>query len=294
MVDISIVIVNFNTKKLVLDCINSVKKYTTNINYEIIVVDNASTDGSVESLKKLKDINLIISKENGGFSKGNNLGIKKAKGKYVLLLNSDTLFLENSIKKMFDLMETRPEVGVSSCRLLNLDKTIQSNGGYFPTLFRVFTWATFLDDLPGADYFKAYHPHLNYYEKEQELDWVTGAFFLIRKSVLEKSKSLNERFFMYVEELELCFRVKKAGWKILYTPQTSIIHLGGASTTSKNTILGEFKGLRIFYSLHKNVIQVLILRVLLLKAALLRILVFGFLLRKKGAAQIYAQTLTIT
>ena len=138
--DLSVIIVSYNVKELLKNCLESVSKFTQDLKYEIIVVDNASTDDSVSDLSNLK---LILSKENGGFSKGNNLGIKQAKGKYILLLNPDTLLVENSLKIMFDWMETHPEIAVSSCQLLNSEQKITSTGGYFPNLFRVAAWAVF-------------------------------------------------------------------------------------------------------------------------------------------------------
>jgi GT2 family glycosyltransferase len=293
MIDVSIIIVNFNTRKMTLDCIDLIKKHTLNLKYEIIVVDNASNDGSAESLRKRKDIIFVESKENGGFTKGNNMGIKKGKGKYILLLNSDIILQENSIKSMFDWMEDNKDVAVSGCKLLNTDKTIQSNGGYFPTLWKVFLWGTFLDDLPGVDNLGSYHPHSSFYKNQRtDIDWVTGAFFFIRREVLDKVGLLDERFFMYVEELELCYRIKKSGWKIAYTPITSAIHIGRASATSRNAILGEFRGLLLFYQLHSNIISLFILRLLLLKTALLRIFLFG-LLGRKEAVKIYVEAITI-
>lgn len=294
MLDVSIIIVNFNTLKITTDCLDSIKKYTTGIKYETIVVDNASTDGSVESLRRRKDITLIEAKENGGFSKGNNLGIAKAKGRYILLLNSDTILKKDSLEDMVFWMDKHKDVGISGCKLLNSDGSIQPNGGFFPTLTILFLWATFLDDLPlFRKDIRSYHPHIGFYDSEKELDWVTGAFFMIRHGVIEKVGTLSPKFFMYVEELEYCYRVKKAGWKIFYVPVTAIIHLGKASSTSRNAILGEFRGLQMFYKLHRNFISFVCLKVLLIKAALLRMIILGIVLRRKEAFKTYARALAI-
>src|SRR5581483_2735397 len=192
--DLSIVIVNYNTKKITLDCIDSVYKNTKDINYEIILVENSSDDPILlKDIKKDgKKINLIVSKENLGFAAGNNSGIKIAKGRYVLLLNSDTLVTSNVLAEMVSWMDENPKVGISSCALKNKDGSLQGTGGYFPTLIRVFSWMT-IQDFPFVDLFiKPFHPtkeksfskNDGFYTKERELDWVTGAFFLIRKEVI--------------------------------------------------------------------------------------------------------------
>lgn len=293
MIELSVIIVNYNTKEIILSCLNSIKKHTKNVSFEVIVVDNASTDGSLDILRKRKDIKLIRVTENLGFAKGNNLGIRVARGNYVLLLNSDTELFENSFRKMIDFLSVNNEVGIAGCSLLNKDGTKQSNGGHFPTLLKVFLWSSFLDDFPGMDFFKLYHPHVPFYEKQRELDWITGAFFMVRKEILNEAGLLNERFFMYVEELELCYRVKQCGWQVFYTPITSVTHLGGASSTPKNAILGEYKGLLLFYNLHKSFFEKLMLNLFLKLGALLRILLFGILLGRKEARSSYVQALAI-
>lgn len=300
--DLSIIIVSFNTKKLLLSCIGSVRKYTKEVDYRIIVVDNASHDGTQEAIKKIKDIKPILNQENLGFAAANNQGIKLSQGRYILLLNSDTELHEDSLSKMVSWMDAHPEVGISSCMLLNPDKSIQETGGYFPTLFRVFLWATFLDDLPFIPrIFGSYHPHGSLYKKERELDWVTGAFFLIRNKVIEDIGLLDEKFFMYVEEVDYCYRAKNKGWKIRYVPNTSIVHLGGGSSSGESvkfkywsagkerSIIGEFNGLKRFYKKHYPVWQYPFLIFFLKLAALLRFFIFGFFGRQVHARTIYGK-----
>lgn len=304
MVDVSIIIVSYNTKKLLLDCVSSIKKHTKVVAYEVIVVDNASTDGSVAALRDLRiknhDLRIIENKKNLGFAAANNQGIKKATGRYILLLNSDTKLTEDAISKMVGWMDQHPRVGVATCTLTNAEGSLQATGGSFPTLFKVSLWATFLDDFPLVDdIFGSYHPHTpsfftrsDFFEKEHGQDWVTGAFFLVRRKTQKEVGFLDEQFFMYVEEVDYCFRAKKKGWGIWYVPITKIIHLGGAST--KGSILGEFVGLTKFYRKHKSNWQYPILLVLLRLAAFLRIIVFGILGRQKEAVRIYAKALATT
>ncbi len=300
--DVSIIIVSFNTKDILSRCLNSIFKYTNDLNFEVLVVDNNSADGSSELLKrfkiKYKNLFVIENKENLGFAKGNNLGIGKSKGKYILLLNSDTLLTENSILKMYEYMEKKPKCGIATCALLNSDMSEQATGGAFPTLSKIILWATFIDDLPIISKFvTSYHPHTNtfylgsnYYEKEHQQDWVTGAFFMIRREVVNELPEIDPDFFMYVEELEYCYRAKKKGWQIWYTPITKIIHLGGASSPNKtNAIVGEFINLKLFYKKHFSGWQELVLLLLLKFAALLRVVVFGLLKQDKNSLVAYSR-----
>lgn len=159
--EVSIIIVNYNTKTLTEQCILSVVEYTRDVQYEIIVVDNASNDESIpllESLNKKGIINLIKSKKNLGFAGGNNLGIKKAKGKYLLLLNSDTMLNDNVIGNVYRWMEDNKDVGVATCALTGTDNVRQAPGGNLPNLLNVISWMT-IEDLPFIDkIIKPFHP----------------------------------------------------------------------------------------------------------------------------------------
>lgn len=308
MVDVSIIIVSYNTKKLILECIDSIREHTKGITCEIIVIDNNSSDGSAESLSKLSDVTLINNKENKGFGAANNVAMKIAKGRYLLLLNPDTLLLENSIQKMIDWMDQHPKAGVSSCTLVNPpNNSLQSNGGNFPDLWHVFLWVTFLDDIPGVtNLFGSYHytpsiPFMNvFYTNEHMQDWVDGAFFLIRKEAYEKVGGFDENIFMYTEEVEYSYRFKKVGWELWFVPITSIIHLVGSSNENKdviqfagasigkeNAILSEMKNLAYFYEKHYAKWQLGILSYMFKLGALLRIVLFGVIGGQKEARKVY-------
>lgn len=302
MKDLSVIVVSYNTKKLLKDCLACVVKYTKEINYEIVVVDNASTDGSVETIDNFKsqisDFKIIKNKKNLGFSKANNQGIKKSKGRYVLLLNSDTLIKENVLGEMVSWMDENKKVGIASCALKNKDGSEQGTGGYFPHLFKVFTWMFFLEDIPFIDrIIKPFHPMHSqspFYKGERHFltphqkDWMTGAFFLIRKEVIEKVGLLDEDYFMYVEELDFCYRAKKAGWQVWFLPKWSITHLGGASSTTEFSILSEYKGMKLFYKKHKPSWQMPFLRIFLKGGSFLRIMIFG-VIKGKEVAKVYAK-----
>lgn len=282
--DLSIVIINFNTPQLTKQCVDSIIKYCKGINYEIIVVDNASTDDSVKRLEKIKQSLLLRSKINLGFAGGNNLGIHKAKGKYVLLLNSDTIINSKVLQKMVDWMDNNPKVGISTCSLLNEDGSIQGTGGYFPSLFKVFAWMSFIDDIPFLDtIIKPFHPMhskspykgFGFYGQTRELDWVTGAFMLTRREVFDNVGLLDEDYFMYVEDVDFAYRAKKSGWKVAYLPKFEITHLGGKSSNKEFPIISEFTALKQFYKKHYPAWQYPILRFLFKLGSLPRIILFG-------------------
>lgn len=311
MTDLSIIIVSYNTKDLTLDCINSVIKNTKSISYEIVVVDNGSSDGSVNEVKKsIKSIRstkgikgkIIINKKNLGFGRANNIGIREACGKYVLLLNSDCLIHDNVLGEMVEFLSNHPEIGVATCALMDKSGNLQGTGGYFPNLFRVFSWMTFLDDIPILDrLIKPFHPMhgispvysgRNFYKKARQIDWITGAFMLIRKKVLDEVGGFDEDYFMYTEETDLCFRIKKNGWEIWYLPKWHITHLGGASSTHEFPIISEYKGIKLFFKKHKPSWQFPILRFFLKSGAFLRMAVFG-LLKGRRAYHTYVKAFQV-
>lgn len=296
MIDVSIIIVSFNTSELTSKCISSIIRHTKGITYEIIVIDNNSSDDSVDKLKSLSkttkvNIKIIENNKNHGFGYANNQGIKKSNSnsKYILFLNSDTKISTNVIPVMVNLLEGRQDVGVVSCKLLNANLTVQPTGGYFPTLIRVFSWMI-IQDLPLVDLIiKPFHPKANsFYNIEQELDWVTGAFFMIRREVVKTSGVFDTDYFMYTEETDYCFRIRKSGWKILYSPMSSIIHYGGSSGTSWSFVSREFDGVKLFFKKHYPSWQIPFLRLLLKIGALLRFILFS-LSGKKEAAYAYAK-----
>lgn len=311
--DISVIIVNWNTKKLLEDCLTSIYKHTKTrsfsgepdqddeggekgLTFEVIVVDNGSEDGSQTMVKKeYPQVNLILNKDNLGFTKANNQGIKVTKGEYVLLLNSDTYLVENSLKKLVDLAKSMKNLGALGPLLLNEDRTIQQSAGFFPHLPQVFYWMSFIDDLPGGTILKPYHvDHNSFYQKNHQVDWVTAAAILVPKKVIANIGGLDEGIFMYGEEVDWCYRIKKAGYKVYFSPTTSIVHIGRGSSgkISQNAILGEYKGLVYFYKKHKSFLALQMVRAFLKIGALARMVVFP-LFGKAKLAKFYAQSLKV-
>ena len=286
--DLSVIIVNWNTKKLLEDCLRSIFKFTKDVSFEVVVVDNGSSDGSQGMVKKkFPQVKLIPNKDNLGFAKANNQGIKISKGKYIFLLNSDAYLIENSFKKLLDDARSLGEkLGAMGPLLLNEDRSIQQSVGFFPDLPQILWWMTFIDDLPGGTFLKPYHvDHDSFYKNQHEVDWITGAAFLIPKKVIDKIGMLDEKIFMYGEDFEWCFRIKKAGFKVYFSPTAKIVHIGGGSVNKvrTNAFVGEFRGLEYFYKKYKGRFSLQILRLLLKMGTLLRIAAFAIVGRTKTA-----------
>lgn len=232
MIDLSIVIVNWNTRDLLAQCLHSVYNTTSNLDFEVIVVDNASTDGSLEMVRQeFPDVSLIANTENLGFAKANNQAIRRSQGRYVLLLNSDAFVRENTIECMIDFMDGHPEAGMAGCKLLYEDGRLQPSCSTFPTLFTEFCIATGLDKLfPKSPLFGKYRMTYWDFDDVREVDVVLGAFMLVRATATDEVGLMDERYFMYSEEVDWCYRFKEKGWKIYFYPDVEAVHLWGSST----------------------------------------------------------------
>lgn len=288
---LSIIIISFNTKDLTIACLNSVKKYVA-VPHEVIVVDNASHDGSVEALKKRSDVTLIVNTKNTGFAAANNQGMKKAKGAYILLLNSDTLLTQDAVSPVIAYMESHEKVGIATCMLKNRDGSIQPSGGKFPSVIRTVLWLLLLDDIPFINQLVgSFHPKPEYFSSSHEQDWVTGAFFLLRRDVVKSIGKMDEHYFMYSEEMDYCYRAKKKGWKVYFLSSHSIIHYGGASSNKEYAILSELKGIRTFYKKHYGALAQAILTGSMFLGMIERTLLF-FVLGRRSDAKIYAKALS--
>ncbi len=233
-VDLSVIILNYNTKDLLESCLKKIKKAEKNgYLYETIVVDNASTDGSPKMIKKnFPWVKLIESKKNLGFAGGNNLGLKKAKGKYILFLNSDTEIKPEALKKMIKFMGSDPEIGAAT------PKTMLVSGGMdpdchrgFPTPWASFTYLLGLESLfPKSKIFGQYHKFYLDLNKAHEIDAGFGTFMIVRQKALEEVGNWDDKYFFYGEDLDLFYRIKKAGWKVMFYPEPLLKHHKGASS----------------------------------------------------------------
>lgn len=274
--DLSIIIINYKTKKITADCLETIKRSNDNLTKEVIVVDNGSEDGSVKYLKhKFPQYQVYTSGGNLGFAQGNNFGVTKASGKYIWLLNSDTLIKPNTISTLMECVK-RHDTQLASCQLLNPDGSIQPQGGCLPDLWRLALWMLFIDDLPLLkNILKPYHQNLkSFFQSDQHPGWLAGTALLTTRDLYQKLSGLDKNIFMYGEDVDFCFRAAKQGIRVDYFCQPQLTHLGQASGSGRGAILGEYKGLKYIYQQHKSARQYLALRLLLKLGALLRLIVF--------------------
>lgn len=229
---LSIIIVNYNAQDLLRACLISVFEHTKAIDFEVIVVDNASTDGSREMLEqRFLNVKKILNSVNHGFAAANNQAIKQASGDYILLLNSDTVVPDEAINKTLEYMRRNPEAGIVGCKLLNPDGTLQPSCRSFPSIWNLFTESLFLYRVfNGTELFGKYYMSFFDHESIREVEVVMGAFMLIRREVFEQVGLFDEDYFMYAEETDFCYRAYKLGYKTYFFPEASIIHIGGGST----------------------------------------------------------------
>lgn len=253
---LSIVILNYNTKDLTLACVKSIRKYPFSGNFEVIVVDNNSSDGSLEALRAYNkthrkcdfDLIIIANKENSGFAKGNNVGILRAKGDHVLLLNSDTTVTKNALNNIVEFAINNDDAGVVAPKLLNTDGSLQSSVFRLPTVPRAFRQYI----LGETGLLDKYVPKC---KKSCVVESVVGAAFLITHAAINKVGLLDERYFMYYEDLEYCRKTRSAGLSVYYLPETAVYHVHGASGASDAQIKRLVSASKIY---HGNVAHYLI------------------------------------
>jgi GT2 family glycosyltransferase len=287
-VEVSIIIVNYNVKDFLLQCLRSVEHALHGIAGEVIVVDNNSTDGSLEYLRPLfPQVQFIGLKENVGFANANNLALEKVRGDFVLFLNPDTLLEERTLAVMRAYMNEHPEAGLSGCRVLNSDGTLQlACRRSFPTPWASFCKVFGLQRLfPHSRLFAQYNQTFRRPDETYFVDAISGAFMFGRSSALKQSGGFDPEFFMYGEDLDLCYRITKAGWKIAYVPDTSVIHYKGASTQRShlNKIAIFYEAMELFARKHHSS-----------SALVLHCLRLGILLRSLVArANLYRRSLFV-
>jgi len=266
---ISIIIVNWNVKTLLEKCLDSIARHGQGVDYEIFVVDNASSDGSQEYLRTIsadsrRKISIILNKENLGFAKANNLAIRQAKGDFLFLLNPDTEIKENTLNGLVGAMKRHPKAGLVGGRIVGVDGKLQPSVRRFPTLSsqlgHLFKLHHFFPFLPP---FKKYFYYDFDYTKEQEVDQLMGSFFFLRREAIEDIGLMDEGFFIWFEEVDYCRRLQNAGWHNFYTPSAEIMHYGGQSfrqvfSASKQRIFNQ--SALYFFQKHKPAYQGLILK----------------------------------
>lgn len=271
---LSIIIVNWNTRALVAECLTSVAVEIAAFpagQVETLVVDNASSDGSVALLQThFPWVQLIPNATNVGFAAANNQAMAMAKGKYILLLNSDTKVLAQALTTLVEFMEARPDVGASGARYLNPDGSLQPSCFPAPTLAREL-WRMFHLDrfYPFGIYQMAQWSLLT----PRSVDVVQGAALLVRRTVLDQIGFFDTTYFMYTEEVDLCERIRRAGWPIFFVPAAMIVHYGGQSTrqAALPMFLQLYRSKILYFRKHHGAVATLLYKLILLGATLLRL-----------------------
>ena len=229
--EVSILIVNFNGGDTVLDCLRSVRVQTRGVRYEVLVVDNGSTDGSPDTMQRaFPGVQLVRNPDNRGFARAANQALRAARGCLLLLLNGDTLLPGNAVKEMAEFLGRHPGAGIAGGMLLNEDGTYQKSAGDFRSIRN--EWRekrTRAGVERGAQ--AAWKREVRFAGRVRSVDWVSGAFLMTRRAVADRIGPLDERMFLYFEDIDWCARARRAGWQVVYNPQVRVIHLGGRSTS---------------------------------------------------------------
>lgn len=230
MIDISIIIVNWNTKEYLRQCLQSIRDNVHDVSYETIVVDNGSEDGSPEMLEEhFPWVTLIETGANLGFAKANNIGMKAAGGRYYCLSNSDIVVKPGSIELLVEFMDSNEDVGIAGPRILNSDDSFKPSCRRAPSEISQFARAVWLDTVfpkLGSHMTASEHQHM------RDVDVIVGCFWIARREAVDEIGMLDERFFIYSEDNDWCRRFNSSGWRVVYNPETTIIHIGGVSSSN--------------------------------------------------------------
>jgi hypothetical protein len=226
--DLSVIIVSWNTCQVLRECLESVQRQRSSASIDVWVVDNASKDGSAEMVREtFPAVHLIENSENVGFARANNVAVAASSGRYVLLLNSDTVVLPGAFDALIDFLDAHPEAGAAGAHTLNPDGSLQVSTYPSPTLARELWFLLHLDRLrPYGAYDMAQWSS----DQPRPVDAVLGACLIVRRATLDQVGALDPAYFMYSEEIDLCYRIRRAGWRIYWVPQAKIVHYGGQST----------------------------------------------------------------
>lgn len=288
MLTLSTIIVNYNSRQVLINCLNSLNKYDT-IPFEIFVIDNASSESIKDLQLYFPQVNFIFNEKNLGFAAANNIGIRRSSGKYVLLLNPDTIVNEHSFPPMIDYLEKHDDIGIVGCKIFNAEGEIERSTHSFPTLSKEFVHANefiknfltynsafgkFLNKVLRVKSFESYWDH----DIIKEVDHVTGACMMVKREAIEKAGLPDEAFFLYNEEVEWSLRIKNSGYKSVFLPDSNIIHLFGHSTKQKvqkqsiNKLLVErYRGMFYFFQKHYGFIKLFILRIIVFQGFIFRL-----------------------
>jgi GT2 family glycosyltransferase len=270
--DLSVVIVTWNTRELLAQCLESIYSSEPEQDFEVFVVDNASSDGSSEMVRaQFPLVHLIVNDRNVGFARANNQAIRSCAGRYVLLLNSDTIVKSGAFDALIEFMDAHMRAGASGARLLNTDGSLQYSCSPAPSLAGEFKR---LFHLPGVRPDGYYPMHKWDQRRTRQVDVILGACLILRHQTLDQVGLLDEDYFMYSEEVDLCHRIMAAGWELYWVPQAQVIHLGGQSTgqASEAMFLRLYQAKLIYFRKQHGRWQALLYKLIIMMAALFRLI----------------------
>jgi len=270
---LSIVIVSWNTADILAQCLDSIYENPPCGEFEIWVVDNASSDNSVEMIRnRFPQVNLIENDNNPGFARANNQAIRECKGEFILLLNPDTLILDDALNTMISYLETHPDVGALGPCILNPDETLQTSSYPRPTIGREFWRLLRLDSIRPYGTYRMEDWSL---DKAHAVETLLGACILIRGALIQIVGLLDEDYFMYTEEIDYCFRMSNEGWRLIWLPQAKIIHYGGQSTQQVATdmFLQLYLSKLLYFRKHHGFLSGYVYKFVLLIATLTRLII---------------------
>lgn len=238
LIDVSVIIISLNTEKVLRECLECLKKESEGLRVETLVVDNGSVDGSVSMLQKeFPDVQVIVSPENLGFGRANNLAFKEARGRYIVLLNSDAFLTREALRLSVEKMDRDSKIGLAGARLTGRDGAWQPSARMFPSVVTDFFVLSGLSNrFPASRFFGHFDRTWADPMQPAAVDWVPGAYSIIRKEALNKVGFFDPAFFLYYEEVDLCKRIKASGYSIWYWPDVVVIHIGGESSRQMKTV----------------------------------------------------------
>ncbi len=268
-IDLSIVIVSYNTSKMLKDCLCAIPASTSGLATEVWVVDNASPDDSVEMVRRdFPHVHCIANTDNAGFTRANNQALSQSQGRHVLILNPDTDPEPKSLTRLVEFLDTHPETGAVGPKLLNTDGSLQHNGRRFPTPWREFLGHSGLRSLNRVHFDRDLEYGREDFDKLWEVDQVSGACMMVRKEVMDRVGMLSEDFYMYYEEVEWCWRIRKAGFNVYYVPDSRVVHhwMGSVKQVSKAMTTRMFQSALTYYQKTGTSFDVLAIRGVILMA----------------------------
>jgi len=283
--DLSIIIVNWKVRRLLEKCLDSILKYKGNLNLEIFVIDNDSRDNTAEMMMvQYPDLDCISLPRNIGFARANNLGIERAKADVIFLLNPDTEISAGYMQKALEYMRSHPQVGIMGTKILNADKSVQKSIRRFPDFSsQLLVLLKLRNVLMDNKYLSHYLADDFDYSKEQQVDQIMGAAMFIRREVLDKIGLLDEKFFIWFEEIDFCERAHQAGFKLVYYPDISLVHYGGSSFGQQTTLRKQMmfnSSLLYYFRKHRSFVQWLIL-VLVVPVNILLTFLYAAFIKKR-------------